>query len=115
MKDGSCTFYPGCPPCFGYCGTHLAPSDPPDNIPCEGCESCKAQKAKGTFMNDNSLINNPCKDCVCCKIDSYHKAGMIDENGRPRCFGMYDFPFACKDAGKTACIHCKTATDNNPG
>jgi len=46
MKNSSCKFYPGCPPCFGHCGTHLAASDPSGDIPCKGCEKCKAEKAK---------------------------------------------------------------------
>jgi hypothetical protein len=35
--------------------------------------------------------------------------------GRPGCFGMHSFPFACDDAGKEACPHCKKRQKEVPG
>jgi hypothetical protein len=57
MKDGSCTFFPGCPPCFGLCDTEHAPYDMEDNKSCDGCETCKEEKAKGKILPEINRVD----------------------------------------------------------
>ena len=161
MEKESCTFYPGCPPCFGLCDTEHAPYAMEDNKACDGCPICRAEKAKGTILLETNRVDavfdqlykdgkikeeaisilyiekiisrnafhkmkdvksaktfttiNPCKTCNCCKIDDVHKPSMLDENGQPGCFGKHTFPFACDDAGRKACPHCKKRQKEVPG
>lgn len=70
MKKGSCTFYPGCPPCFGLCDTEHAPYDIGDNKVCDGCETCRAEKAKGN-SKDKRVVCPHCKKEFPCEGRTY--------------------------------------------
>ncbi len=122
MKNETCRFYPGCPPCFGLCNTEHAPYNMDNNKSCDGCKMCRLERAKGNRLlevegEERMPINSniPCKTCNHCKIDDVHKAGMLNENGQPGCFGMHTFPFACDDGGREACPHCKKRQIEIPG
>jgi hypothetical protein len=57
MKNGSCTFYPNCPPCFGLCNTEHAPYDMSSNTACDGCPTCKAEKTKGNKLPEINRVD----------------------------------------------------------
>jgi uncharacterized protein with ATP-grasp and redox domains len=55
MKNGSCSFFPNCPPCFGLCDTESAPYDMSDNKACSGCAACKAEKKVKRCISQGEL------------------------------------------------------------
>lgn len=62
-----CNFYPGCPPCFGKCGTDLAmfDVDTPDQKICKGCAKCRAERRKEIDNVKGNISQEICqRSCI---------------------------------------------------